>query len=49
MLEGLSARAVEGLDGATSGLTAEEVAITAYLSRRLGEAIADPKSKSLKT
>ena len=49
LLEGLKARADEVLDGATEGLTAEEVAITAYLSRRLGEAIAHPDTKPLKT
>lgn len=32
-----------------AGLTAEEVAITAYLSRQLGGAISDPKGKPLKT
>ena len=48
LLEGLRARAEEVLDGETGGLTAEEVAITAYLSRRLGEAIADPIGKPLK-
>ena len=48
LLEGLKARADEVLDHDTSGLTAEEVAITAYLSRRLGEAIDDPKGKPLK-
>jgi DNA topoisomerase-1 len=48
LLEGLKNRAEEVLDGHSTGLTAEEVAITAYLSRRLGEAIADPKGKALK-
>jgi DNA topoisomerase-1 len=48
LLEGLKTRADEVLDGAKTGLTAEEVAITAYLSRRLGEAIDDPKGKPLK-
>ncbi len=48
LLEGLQARAEEVLDGDTKGLTAEEVAITAYLSRRLGQAIDDPKGKPLK-
>ena len=48
LLEGLKAQAEDVLDGNTEGLTAEEVAITAYLSRRLGEAIADPKGKPLK-
>ena len=36
LLEGLKLRADEVLDGDTGGLTAEEVAITGYLSRRLG-------------
>ena len=49
LLEGLKARADEVLDGHPGGLTAEEVAITAYLSRRLGEAIDNPKGKPLKT
>ena len=49
LLEGLRTRAEEVLDGDAGGLTAEEVAITAYLSRRLGEAIADPIGKPLKT
>ncbi len=54
LLEGLKSRADEILDGApgsgaAEGLTAEEIAITAYLSRRLGEAIAHPESKPLKT
>ena len=49
LLEGLKARADEVLDGQSTGLTAEEVAITAYLSRRLGEAIDHPKDKPLKT
>ena len=49
LLEGLKARADALLDGQKTGLTAEEVAITAYLSRRLGEAIADPKGHPLKT
>ena len=49
LLEGLKARADDVLDGNAGGLTPEEVAITAYLSRRLGEAIDDPKGKPLKT
>ena len=43
LLEGLKARADEVLDNHESGLTAEEIAITAYLSRRLGEAITHPE------
>ena len=37
LLEGLKARADEALEDTKSGLTAEEVAVTAFLSRRLGE------------
>ena len=48
LLEGLKARADEVLDGDGAGLTAEEVAITAYLSRRLGQAIDNPAGKPLK-
>ena len=47
LLEGLKARADDVLDGDKHGLTAEEVAITAYLSRRLGDAIDDPKGKPM--
>ena len=47
LLEGLKARADDVLNSHADGLTAEEVAITAFLSRRLGEAIADPAHKSL--
>ena len=43
LAEGLKARADEVLDHpGASGLTAEEVAVTAFLSRRLDEAIKDP-------
>ena len=49
LLEGLKERAEDVLDGDNAGLTAEEIAITAYLSRRLGAALADPKGKPLKT
>jgi DNA topoisomerase-1 len=42
LLEGLKARADEALDGHADGLTAEEVAVTAFLSHRLGEAIDKP-------
>ena len=48
LLEGLKVQADAVLDGDTQGLTADEVAITAYLSKRLGEAIDDPKGKGLK-
>ncbi len=39
LLEGLKQRAEEVLDDSAAGLTAEEVAVTAFLSRRLGEAM----------
>lgn len=39
LLEGLKQRADDALGDTQSGLTAEEVAVTAFLSRRLGEAI----------
>jgi DNA topoisomerase-1 len=42
LLEGLKQRADAVLDEAKSGLTAEEVAVTAFLSRRLGDAIDEP-------
>ena len=48
LLEGLQARAEDVLEGGTAGLSAEEVAVTAYLSRRLGEAIAAPEGRPLK-
>ncbi len=48
LAEGLKARADAVLDSPASGLTAEEVAVTAFLSRRLGEAIADPEKTSTK-
>jgi len=47
LLEGLKNQAEDVLHGNADGLTAEEVAITAYLSRRLGEALEDPKGKAL--
>lgn len=43
LLEGLKTRADELLDSKGTGLTAEEAAITAYLSRRLGQALDSPK------
>lgn len=46
LLEGLRLRAEEALDEG-AGLSAEEVAVTAFLSRRLGEAIEDPKRKAV--
>ena len=46
LVEGLKQRADAVLDGHGHGLTAEEVAVTAFLSRRLGEVIADPKHRS---
>ncbi len=42
LLEGLKQRADAVLDSSKTGLTAEEVAVTAFLSRRLGEAIDEP-------
>ena len=48
LLEGLKLRADEVLGGDTGGLTPDELAITAYLSHRLGDAIADPAHKGLK-
>ena len=45
LAEGLKARAEEVLDGDTAGLTAEEVAITAYLSHRLDAALDTSKTK----
>ena len=42
LLEGLAQRAEEVLDDESQGLTAEEVAVTAFLSRRLGEALEHP-------
>lgn len=44
LVEGLKARADETLAHPEGGLTAEEVAVTAFLSRRLGEAIAEQKT-----
>ncbi len=43
---GLKERADAVLDSHAPGLTAEEVAVTAFLSRRLAEAIADPAHKA---
>ncbi len=40
LIEGLKARAEETLEHPDGGLTAEEIAVTAFLSRRLGETIA---------
>lgn len=42
LAEGLKQRADELLDQPASGLTAQEVALTAFLSRKLGEAIEHP-------
>ena len=39
LLEGLKQRAEDVLEDTANGLTAEEIAVTAFLSRRLGEAI----------
>ena len=48
LAEGLKQRADAILDEHAPGLTAEEVALTAFLSRRLGEVIAEPERKSRK-
>ena len=48
LIEGLKQRADAVLDGQGHGLTAEEVAVTAFLSRRLGQAIADPKHRGVR-
>lgn len=47
LLEGLKQRADAVLDSHDHGLTAEEVAVTAFLSRRLGQAIADPERRGV--
>jgi DNA topoisomerase I len=44
LAEGLKQRADELLDQHAQGLSAQEVALTAFLSRRLGE-IAEPEGK----
>lgn len=47
LAEGLKQRADELLDHPSAGLTAQEIALTAFLSRRLGETIkGGPKSKT---
>ena len=46
LLEGLRQRAEEVLDEGSKGLTAEEVAVTAFLSRRLGEALDKPAARA---
>ncbi len=43
LAEGLKQRADELLDSHAPGLTAQEVALTAFLSRRLGDVIAHPE------
>lgn len=50
LIEGLKQRADAALEHKAdfgTGLTAEEVAVTAFLSRRLGEAIEDPKHRAV--
>lgn len=47
LAEGLKQRADAVLDGHGPGLSAEEIAVTAFLSRRLGQVIADPKHKGV--
>jgi DNA topoisomerase-1 len=44
LLEGLQARAEETLKQPDAGLSAEEAAVTAFLSRRLGETLEDQRS-----
>ncbi len=46
LLEGLKQRADEALEDVKGGLTAEEVAVTAFLSRRLGEEIAEEPKRA---
>ncbi|MGI3775922.1 MAG: DNA topoisomerase IB [Janthinobacterium lividum] len=45
LAEGLKQRADAVLDGHGHGLSAEEIAVTAFLSRRLGEVIAGPRPR----
>ena len=45
LVEGLKARADAVLEGHEPGLTAEEIAVTAFLSRRLDEALQRPDGK----
>jgi len=45
LAEGLKQRADEILDQHAGGLTAEEVALTAFLSRRLAQVVAEPEAK----
>ena len=40
LLDGLRARAEQALEGVPAGLTAEEIAVTAFLEKRLGEVAA---------
>ena len=49
LVEGLKARADAVLDGRDPGLTAEEIAVTAFLSRRLGEALEHPSGGRITT
>ncbi len=46
LIEGLKTRADQALEQPEGGLTAEEIAVTAFLSRRLGEAIVEQKKAS---
>jgi DNA topoisomerase I len=48
LVEGLHARAEQVLADGGEGLTAEEVAVTAFLARRLEQAASDPEGKPLK-
>jgi len=47
LVEGLKARAEEVLADGGEGLTAEEIAVTAFLARRLEQAASDPEGKPL--
>lgn len=48
LVDGLRARADEVLADGGEGLTAEEIAVTAFLARRLAQAADDPERKPLK-
>ena len=48
LIEGLKSRAEEVLADGGEGLTAEEIAVTAFLARRLDQAANDPEHKPLK-
>ena len=48
LVEGLQQRAEEVLADGGEGLTAEEIAVTAFLARRLEQAVSDPQHRPLK-